>query len=775
MRIILSVLFLASCIYANAQRIVVSGYLKDDSNGESILYATCYDSISAMLTTTNTMGSFNFEVTPNHKLSLKISHLGYFSKSIEIISPTDTILIIRLKPKSELLNEVNVTELSSFQKHDVLGKISVPKSAIQSLPSFVGLPDLMKAITFLPGISGGREGYSNIYVRGGDRGQNLILLDGIKLYNTNHVGGFLSVINSEILKHVDVYKGGVPARYGGRASSVIDIHTMDGNKNELHGNFNIGVLNSGLLLEGPISEKWHFFVAGRTSYFNLFNYVMGSTEDEFNQVFKYSIYDVNSKVTWQPNLKHKVSLSIFTGRDDQESGESYNNWAGNNNELNNYDSGMQIATIGFSLLYRAKLLEKLYNENLVSYSNYNNKSHSTSIRTINNNSITEKISSFSNIEDYSFKSRFDYYHSNSYTIRGGLETSYYQFVPGLQNQTYENQHLAVVNDSTIGFSNKLQSTEFAAYLENEMDLSAKLKLIIGLRGVSYFCKDTSFFRLEPRLSLRYLVNEALSFKANYTMINQFNHVLVNNMDGFEREIWFSATKELLPQHARQAAVGLFYENSELALDLSLEAYYKRMSNLQEYRSPLLEEDNLDNISNIVASNGIGKARGFEFFAKKEFSKLNLNINYTLSWSDRKFEALNNGNWFPFIYDRRHDFSIVTLYNFSKKYSLSTNFIYTTGASVTLPIGLSKDDDLVYRYYLYGSMNNRKLPPYHRLDLSVCRKTTTKSGNISRWSMNLFNAYARINPVYVYYDSNTGKIYQKSLFRIVPTISYSYEF
>jgi len=769
------IIFLVSHLYSYSQETTINGYVKDADNGDAIPYAICYDSISSKGTTTNLEGFFNFKISPHQKLALKISHIGYFSNNIEIVSSKDTTVTIQLHPRLEELTEVKITEFASFQKQEVLGKITVPKSTIQAIPSFIGIPDLMKAITFIPGLSGGREGYSNIYVRGGDRGQNLILLDGIKLYNTNHIGGFLSLINSEIITQVDVYKGGFPARYGGRASSVIDTYTMDGSNDKVHGKFNLGILSSGLMLEGPINKNWNFVVAGRTSYFNLVSSLIDSGDDPWNQTYKYNIYDVNSKLTWQPSVNHKISLSFFTGSDDQESGESYANWENSANTINKTDDKMSINTTGISLLYRGKLSEKLYTENLVSYSKYDNKLSHTTIQTIDSNSITDKVNSFSNIEDYTLKSRFDYYHSDSYTIRGGQETSYYQFTPGLQSQTYTNQHIDVVNEEIVGFINKLNSLETSIFLENEIDITAKLRLNLGMRGVGYFCKDSSFFKLEPRLTLRWMATSNLSVKANYTLINQFNHVLVNNIDGFEREIWFSATKELLPQHARQASVGLFYGIPDLHLDLSVEAFYKKMNNLQEYRSPLLDEDNLDNISNIVANNGIGKSRGFEFYAKKDFSNINLNINYTLSWSDRKFEELNNGNWFPFVFDRRHDFSFIVLYNINKKYSIGSNFIYTTGASTTLPIGFSKHDDLTYSHYLYGSINNRKLPPYHRIDLSISRKTITKKERISRWSLNIFNIYARVNPVYVYYDSNTGKIYQKSLFTILPTINYSYEF
>ncbi len=771
-KILFTFLILYSSLACKAQKISIFGYINDSTNGEALMYSSCYDSINSVGITSNAMGYFNLKVKKGEKVALKITHIGYSTQSINLIPFKDTTINIHLSPKQEQLEEVVVSEYASIQKQDILGKITVPIKTIQSIPSFVGIPDLMKAITFIPGVSGGREGYSNIYVRGGDRGQNLVLLDGIKLYNTNHVGGFLSLLNSDVLKHVDVYKGGFPARYGGRASSIIDIYSKDGGNDKMHGKVNLGILNSSLILEGPIGKQLTFFIAGRTSYYNLLNLASTDIDDSGSEIYKYNFHDINSKMTWQIHKNHKLSLSLFTSKDKQTYDYTFVN---SSTRTSSEGNGMNIETKGASMLYRGKISQRLFMENLVAYSSYNNSLYTSNTERRNNLQIVRTVNSSSDIEDYSAKSRFDFYQSNNYSLRTGIEASHYRFTPGLQNNFYENNYTNVLNDTTIGFINKLKSTEISLYQENEIDITPNLQINIGVRGIGYFCKDTSFFRFEPRLSLRWLAAKNLSFKGNFTKMNQFNHVLVNNVEGFEREIWFSATKELLPQQAQQVSVGVFYGNENLHLDFSVEAFYKKMQNLQEYKSPVMDENSLDNISNIVAKNGIGKARGFELYAKKDFTRLNLNLNYTLSWSDRQFDELNNGEWYPFLYDRRHDLSLISLFNINKKYSIGANFIFTTGAAVTLPVGFSKHDDLVYQYYIYESMNNKRLPPYHRLDLSVTRKTTTSRGNTSKWTLNIFNAYARQNPVYIYYDTNTGKVYQKSLFSIVPTINYSLEF
>ncbi len=320
----------------------------------------------------------------------------------------------------------------------------------------------------------------------------------------------------------------------------------------------------------------------------------------------------------------------------------------------------------------------------------------------------------------------------------------------------------------------MKALESSIYAEDELSLGKYLKLNLGLRGTVYSTKDTAFYRLEPRISARLLLSEQISLKANYTKLNQYNHVLVNNNFGFEKEIWLAATKNLLPQQAQQVSAGIFYGNELIGLDISVEGFYKTMKNLLEYKSPVNEDENFNNIENIAAKEGKGKAYGLEFQIKKEFEKFNVNLSYTISRNFRQFEELNNGKEFPFIYDRLHDLSIVTIWQISERYSFSSNFVLSSGMPFTLPIGFSKTDDFFHNYYIYEDLNNRKLPMYHRLDISIVRKRKTKRGHISSIALNVFNVYARQNPVYIYYNNNTGKVYQKSLFSIIPTLTYTFQ-
>ncbi len=768
MRQLLLSIFLIQSVILSAQSVRISGTICDINTKETLISTTCYDVCNGIGHASNSMGQFHFDVPVGKEATLTFSHIGYSTLEMNFVPNNDTTLNIYLQIKTNEINEVNISEYASLQKDNVLGKITLPIKTIEALPSFIGIPDLMKAITFLPGISGGKEGFSNIYVRGGDRGQNLILLDGIKLYNTNHVGGFISLINSDILKHVDIYKGGFPARYGGRASSIIDTYTKDGNKEKLKGKISIGVLNSSLILEGSLAKKFTFFVAARSSYLNLLNAFEGEDIDsDISQEEKTYIYDINAKLSWQLSGNQKLALSFINGCDKQKSEIT----TGDVNET----GGLNINTTGISLLHRGKLNNRLYAETLAAYSVYRNNNHSSSTQTLDNGSATNVFEGYSNIEDYSFKSRLDFYQSNVYTMRTGVEASFYKYKPGLQSTSYDNDNTQTYIDDTAGYQQQLVSSEISLYQEHEITVSPKIKLNFGIRAIKYFCEDTSYFRLEPRLSSRFNINNNIALKANYTIMNQFNHVLINNLNGFEREIWFSATKELPPQVAQQGSVGIYYNNPKIQTDISLEAFYKKMSHLQEYQSPLFEDETLDNISNLTAKNGIGKARGFELYIKKDFSRLMVNLNYTLSWSDRQFDDINNGQWYPFIYDRRHDLSIVTIFNMNKQYSFGANFNLTSGAPITLPIGFSGDDGLMYRYFIYDDINNQNLPLYHRLDLMFKNKKTTAKGRSRTWTFNLYNAYAHQNTLYISYNSYTNKTYKLNSFTILPSISYTLNF
>lgn len=775
MRILISLLLLGLlglCSSLNAQNITISGFVKDANTGEPLLFANCVEAHSKKGVTSNNTGFFSITLKPG-SVNLIISYLGYKNLAVGFSLKNDTIINIQLNPMLNELEEVVVNAHTPVSQQVIMGKTTVPIKTIKALPSFAGEPDLMKSISFLPGISTGKEGYSNIYVRGGDRGQNLILLDGIKLYNTNHVGGFLSLINSDVIKHVDVYKGGFPSRYGGRASSVIDIYTKDGNNKETKGKFNIGLLNSGVMVEAPLSEKTNFIFAARTSYYDLYTI---PERREYNQTgmgeyFGYTFFDINGKFNWNISQKNKLSLSVFSGHDYQKSVEAVNYSAQQKDAIDK----LNIHNSGISISENIVLSRNVFWKNTLAFSTYNNEITSKAEYIEYGSKRVESSSTFSEINDITFQSRLDVYADNNNTIKTGIEISRYNFVPGIQATYFENENAQSIIDTTVGFNTSLKAYEGSLYVEDEISIGSLVKMNLGLRGTTYVCRDTAFLRIEPRVSLSLMLSDQFYFKANYTILNQYNHVLVNNYMGFEKEIWLAATKELIPQNAKQTSVGLFYCNEISRLDVSLEGFYKTMSNLLEYRSPVDETANLNNIENIVAKNGKGKSYGAELQVKKDFNKLSTTLNYTIAWNYRQFDQLNNGNWFPFIYDKRHDFSAVALWQISEKYSFSSLFSLSSGTPCTLPIGFSTTDDYFENYYIFSEINNRRLPLYHRLDVALVKKGKTKRGKAKQFSINIFNVYARQNPVYIYYDSNTGKVYQKSLFSIVPTIGYSVQF
>lgn len=756
--------FLLFKINLIAQSFTISGKVTDIESGEPILFAECYDATSLKGTNTNAYGIYSLSL-PKGWIQLTTSHINYEKSTKQIFIDKDTVINISLQPIVENLDEVVIQRKIPIHKQTLMGKINIPVQSVTNLPSFAGETDLMKALTYLPGITNGKEGYSNIFVRGADRGQNLVLLDGMKLYNTNHIGGFLSLINSDILKHVDIYKGGFPARYGGRASSIIDLYTIDGNKNTFGGKFNLGFLTSSFLLEGPLSKKVSFFSSARSSYYDLFTlkkrHIYNKTGRE--GYFGYTIFDINTKIQWEKTDTNIFSLSFYTGHDFQSTAEEIIN---NHKSLGNW----KIHNTGVSFNQLWNFHPKWFIKNTLAFSNYK-----TTLEDIEEDDISlYKYNTISDINDLSFQSRISFSPNIKHNIKGGIESSYYIFKPCVQTIESENQNENYTN--TSGFTSYINAFETNFYIEDEIKFSNKTRLNIGARFTAYKAKDTVYKKIEPRISLRALINNNLSFKANYTEMNQFNHTLVNNYYGFERELWLASTKNIPPQNAKQLSGGLFYSGNDNIWNFSLETYFKKMSNLLVYQSPVNDEENLSNIENIIAKNGNGTTYGIETQLERNNAKrLYGSINYTLSWNYRKFKTLNEGIAYPSDYDRRHNLTIVANYKIDKFYSLSTNFILSSGKPITMPVAYISEDDFNYEYFVYDKINNNRLPLYHRLDISISRTKKNSKNKKRIVKLNIYNAYARQNPVYIYLDSNTGKVKQKSLFSIIPSLNYTYEF
>jgi len=754
------------------QLCTIHGYIKDAQTGEALISAYCYNALSLKGTTTNSYGYYSLTV-PKGMVKLSVSYVGYQNTTLELFIDKDSMINFSLYPITKEIQEVVVNQNIPLHQQVLMGKTTVPIQTVNSIPSFVGISDLMKAITFLPGISSGREGYSDIYVRGGDRGQNLILLDGMKLYNTNHVGGFVSLFNSHIIKNIDVYKGGFPARYGGRASSIIDISTREGNQNELHGKVNIGILNSGGLIEGPLTDKVNFILAARTTYYDLLNMQARRSYKNtgMGSYFSYTFYDINSKISWQPSDRNKLFLSIFAASDISGSADA----AYGSFQESITESKLKIQNIGVTLGQQYILSSGMFIKNSLAYSVYSNKLKTYDKHLYHGSNEINNYTSLSEISDLTFQSRWEYYPSSYHSIKTGIEVCIYDFNPGLNRSYTFNENANITTDTIVGYQTSIHAYENNIYIEDDIQLLTKLRLNVGIRGTLYHVSDTNYLHVEPRISLRWLLTDNFSFKSNYTIMNQYNHVLVNKYMVFEREIWLTSTKDIPPQKAEQVSVGWFYTNDKLKMDFSIESFYKKMYNLLEYQPPIDREDNKNNIDNIIAKNGKGKAYGIETQINKSQGRLSGSISYTLSWNYRQFANLNSGKWFPFFYDRRHDLNIRSSYLIDKKYMLNANFVLTSGTSYTMPVGYVKKDNFLYDYFVYDGINNQKLPIYHRLDLALVKKWSSRKGRNKQFEINIFNVYARKNPLYLYYNPNNGKIYQKTIFTIIPTISYSIEF
>lgn len=757
-----------------AHNYTISGQVMNKVSKETLISAYVIDTVHHRKTTTNQSGFYSITI-PEGEVSLKASYIGYIPITISLKLKGDTVYNFLLVEKNESIGEVLITGQVPLHEQTLMGKTLITAEEMLNVPSFVGIADLMKAITKIPGISQGSEARSNIYVRGGDRGQNLILLDGAKLYNTGHFGGYVSLFNTDIIKQAEVYKSGFPSRFGGRSSSVIDITTRDGNREKIKGNFTLGILNSSLSLNGPINNKIIFSLALRSTYYDLFT-IKPRLDFKKNtgnsSYFSYTFFDANAKLTWHVNDNHKIFASFFSGNDYNGSKERRYGTS----QFNETSGTFNIKNSCFILADRIIISPKLIWLNNLIFSKYTN-----TLATENNTcwygiDSKELYSSSTSIEEYNLQSRFEYYMSGNQTIKGGIEFSNYNFVPGISHSFYSNQGSSMVLDTTMGYSSAVFANELTLYVEDDITIGNNLYANIGLRGVLFKLSDSLYLKAEPRISLRTMINDNLSLKASYTIMNQFNHVLVANYNLFEKETWIASTKNLPPQQAQQISLGIFATLPKYKIDFSAEAYYKKMNNLLEYQSPALNDIAITDLEKMVVKGGKGDAYGIELQTKHSNKRFSIDANYVLSWSNRQFDQLNNGEKFPSIYDRRHQFSILTSCILGKHYSINSNFTFASGRPFSLPeayVKTSNPDYSYFDYYAVSSKNNYRMPNYHRLDVALIKRERTKRGRIQQFTFNIYNIYARQNPINIYFRN--GKLYQSSMFTIMPSISYTLEF
>lgn len=804
LRKIFSILFfLLLFIQIHAQeKYTVSGYITDLNTGEGLIAANVADLRSGKGTVTNTYGFYSLTV-PGDSLFLAISYVGYQTQIVPLFLDADKTLDFALDDNRALETvEIVATKTEEqIEEKTQMSTIRVPVAQLKKIPAFLGETDILKAIQLLPGVQSGGEGQSGFYVRGGSQDQNLILLDGTPVYNASHLFGFFSVFNADAIKDVTLVKGGFPARYGGRLSSVLDISMKEGNMKEFHGSGSIGIVASKLTLEGPLwKDKASFIISGRRTYIDVlarpFIAAAFAREEGAGGTFGYFFYDLNAKLNWKINSKNRVYLSSYAG-DDVFFTRLENNFAGS------IDDVRETVNIGFgwgnltsTLRWNHLWTDKLFSNIALTSSRYkfNTNNGFTTEEFLNDelvNSTDVGFGYISGINDLSAKIDFDYIPVPNHFIRFGANVTRHVFIPGenfFNFNIIENGEELVALDSIIGQDTTV-AYETYAYVEDDFEITDRLKANLGLHFSSFYVDEKQYHSLQPRASLRYLFDNKLSVKASFATMQQNIQFLTNENIGLPWDQWLPSTQNVVPQTSWQVAAGIA-KTLKGGYEVSLEGYYKKMNNVSAYKEGASSFQGVDWQEQIVQ--GEGKSYGAELFVQKKVGKLSGWIGYTLSWSWRRFDDKNFGEWYPFTFDRRHDLSIVAVYEISKRWNASATWVYGTGNTFTFPTSLS--------YYIqdfdFGSFpqevnnvterNNYRLAPFHRADINI-----DYSWGKKRWkhkiSMGAYNAYNRKNPFFLNPENEfeinpeTGLLEgrqvlrQYSLFRLIPSLTYSFNF
>lgn len=731
-------------------------------------------------TTTNNYGFYSITL-PAGVYQVVYSMVGFTVQAFDITLDKDINLDVFLVSTIELAGvEIVGDKVPSISETPLMSMIELPVRQIQKIPALMGEKDVLKVIQLMPGVKRGTEGTSGFYVRGGGADQNLIILDDATVYNAYHLFGFFSLFNGDAIKSVQLTKGGFPARYGGRLSSVLEMTMKDGNQERFSGEAGIGLISSRLMLEGPIvKDKSSFVISGRRTYFDVFARPFMPEDERAGYYF----YDLNAKVNYTINPKNRIYLSAYTGRD--KFSARYDDYYTKN------DAGMYwqnaTATLRWNHLYNSRLFANAsfiysqYGLNIYQKEEYDNQRY--------------ELTYGSGIRDISLKYDLHYSLHPSHTIRAGVITTFHHFTPSA---------IVLKDDYMNQFENKVKEidvVESGLYFEDDIRLGTRIRANAGVRLSHFVDKNTSYFKPEPRVSVSYLLPKQTAIKASFATMNQYVHLLSSTGIGLPTDLWVPSTRNVPPQTSRQVALGIVKDLKEKNLEVSVEGYYKKSDNTLGYRegaSFLLIDDPTGaeevNWETNVTS-GQGWAYGAELLIQRKTGRLTGWIGYTLSWAELQFDEVNFGQRYFARYDRRHDISLVGVYEISERVVFSGTWVYGTGNAMTLPVGEYQayphslglyssqywSDDYGSFYWGdvsdYEGINAYRMAPYHRLDVGFQfikqKKKTTRT-----WEMSVYNVYNRQNPFFYYvgYDKADRKVLmQVSIFPIIPSVSYSIKF
>ena len=758
----------------------ISGYVQEEATGETLIGVNIFDQATLTGTISNEYGFYSITLDEGD-YNIIYSFIGLETNIQKVNLSKNIRLNVSLNTKTILTNEVVITsekEDKNIQSSS-MSQTKLQVKNIKQIPVILGEIDVIKSAQLLPGIQSGGEGNSALYVRGGGPDQNLILLDEAIVYNASHLFGFFSVFNADAIKDINVIKGGMPAEYGGRLSSVLDISMKDGNNKKYEADGGIGLLSSRLTLQGPIQKnKSSFIVSGRRTYVDVLSRPFMNDDNAFSGS-GYYFYDLTTKVNYRISDKDRIYLSGYFGRDVFS--------------FNNTNSGIGIeipwGNATTSLRWNHLFNDKLFLNTSIIFSDYRFQFN------IEQSEFELKI--FSGINDWNTKIDFLYQPNQRHTVKFGSNYTYHEFTPG--NASGRSGEVVFEPDEIF----KQYSNEGAIYISDDFELNDDLKIHAGLRYSSFQHSGYISFRdyikneiklnnnnyrhIEPRLSFRYKLNNTSSLKGAYTQNYQYIHLASTSSVSLPTDLWVPSSYNIKPKFADQYAIGYFKNMKDNIYETSIEVYFKEMTNLIEYKEGVLPEDNTNSSSDDAFVFGDGDSYGVELLIRKNKGKTTGWIGYTLSKTTRYFDDINNGVAFPAKYDRRHDLSMTITHKLSEKWTLSGVFVYATGNAITLP---------TERYMIGGNIytehttrNGFRMDPYHRLDIGATYTPKKKKRFNSSWNFSIYNVYSRKNPYFIYFDLRapegqdgniqTGnlmpKAYEVSIFPILPSVTWNFNF
>ncbi len=770
------IIFIISSLKLLSQNYTISGYVYDIETNEKLVNATVYVKNNAVLT--NEYGYFSLSINnlTGDTIVITSVYVGYFHESRKIYLRTTKTVNFYLKPNTQL-DSVIVSGQIPVTKTTEIGAISIPMNQIKLMPSLGAESDIFKSLQLMPGVQAGNEGTSNLYVRGGSPEENLVLLDDVPLYYVNHLGGFISVFNTDALSYVKMYKGGFPARFGSRLSSVIDIRMKDGDYRKYKKIVSIGLIDTKFLIEGPIiKNKASFIVSAR---FLPLSFISKPISYLFNegQAIAYNFYDINIKLNYRLNNNNQFYFSLYSGDDDFNTS---NLSKSSENQHFKYDLiwGNRL----FALRWNHIFLPKLYLNTILSYTRFRYDNTLFSKNKQKKQIFTYNF--YSAIRDFSLKSILDYNICENYKLKLGGSLILHRFNPGLA-------YYKITSSDTIISDTNTNAKEFVPFetvlfVENNISFSNFFKANIGLHFSNYIAngKD-NYLSYEPRIVLNFMLNSNYSIKISYSQMKQYVHLLSNNSIGINPDIWVPTIGNIKPANSKQISMGFFMLFFGRKIEFSIISYYKKSNNLIAYKEGAVFIKNAENWQNKIETNGTGNAYGIEVLLQKKQGSTTGWISYTYAKSMRQFKNINLGKVFPFKYDRRNDISIIVNHKINNNISISADWVYGSGYPYTVPVGhynIISDEKMSFFYnqmvYVYSNRNTYRMRPYHRLDIAANFSKKIKKG-VRIWTISIYNIYNRQNP-YFYYTKlsktdNKLHLYQQSLFPIIPSISYTIKF